>query len=131
VELYNRIAQLIDFVRFDHTFTWRLFCKEFRRRVGRKAVKSYREIEDRLWYEMREIREEIIGKLKELFSKLCFKYIDSRIYPPLKDININELRSLEKAVADKLKPINPHLKDIDKTIDDLLHMASKSKTLKT
>lgn len=69
----------------------------------------------------------MISKLEELMSKLCFKCVDPGIYPPLERISREELEVLEKALADRLKPIEPHLKKEDRRIiiDDLLNMADR------
>jgi len=110
--LYRRLAQLRDTIRFEHIFTWNIFWKEVERIEGRNFKEEDLDV---FWIKEKSKREEIIVKIENLLDKICFKYIEFEGLPE------KELRELERKVIDKLKPINPHYRNKKRmTLDNLL-----------
>ncbi len=101
----KRLAQVIEFIRFDHTFGWGLFRKVVERKIGHYPSKE--EIYE-IWGKSEE-REDIVGKMEKLLGDCSFRYRETA--------NKAMAKRLEGYAKVKLKPKNPHLQNAPMLVD--------------
>jgi len=110
-ETSSLFRRLVDLIGFRHTFSWRLFIRILEEKLGR-SVKD-REA-DKLWYEDKDLRKEIVKEVSDFLRRTCIKW---RV---LEGSNRDERRSIEKELVNKLKPLEPHEKGRFRLLKGLL-----------